>query len=175
MKHRNGIIRSVMKVPKKLYLAVAILIFIGGASTALALQPEAKPKKVEVQQVASTKPVEEIVPPVEVAQSPPAVVAQPVVQEEEPQETTQEKIKREVEALAVSIGLNDEAKWGKSLVSAQSFCMDRRITQGSGYDDNSSWQALLDVYMNGKQTDGGLTRMYYDGHGCAVKYFTTPN
>lgn len=48
-----------MKLPKKVYLITALLLFIGGGGTVLALQPEDTPKKVEVQQVSTVKADEE--------------------------------------------------------------------------------------------------------------------
>ena len=59
MKQRNGIINHIMRVPKKLYVAAALLLFAGGAGTVLALQPEEKPKQAIVQQVASVEPQEQ--------------------------------------------------------------------------------------------------------------------
>lgn len=43
-----------MKLPKRIYVVAAVLLFMGGAGTVLALQSNSTPKEVTIKQVAAT-------------------------------------------------------------------------------------------------------------------------
>lgn len=65
-----------MKIPKRLYIATAVILFVGGAGTALALQPATEPsKELAVRQVSAATSGKEADTPVNAAPE----VAQPVV------------------------------------------------------------------------------------------------
>lgn len=165
--------RKKVNLKKKLAMfGITAAVALAATGSAVALWPE---EKKAATSTAPTNSLSQQAPNVASEPEPQQTVQQ---QEEDPvvvEETTQERIKREVEELAASIGLNDTNKWGRDLVSAQSFCIDKKITESTGYDNDSGWRNLLDTYMDGKQTENGLTRMYYQGHHCAVSYFTVPN
>jgi len=75
-----------LRLPKKVYVAAAIVLFAAGGVTTYALIPESEPARVEVQQVASTQPEQEPLP----VQEQTAPVEEPVAEPEpEPVETVE--------------------------------------------------------------------------------------
>lgn len=158
MRDRSVIIRHVMKVPKKLYLAVALLIFAGGATTALAMQPAPeKPKTVEVQQVAAIEaqePVAEEKVAVVAESEPVEVVAEPEPKPEP--ESLKDEVARLVSASAASRELN---------VDYQVSCMDKLIMRMSGYENEAKARSALNSYTS---------KMYF-GTGCKIYYLANTN
>lgn len=157
MKYRNGIIRSVMKLPKKVYLAAAVLLFMGGAGTAVALYPESEPKKVVVEQVASQEPQEQPEQATEPVESPPAVV-ETVVEEEAP--VDQPKTVNELKAMA-TVWVNDNNKCdtfpdgGAGCPAKQGTCFDWAIEMRYG------WANVDETFVNNKLAElhGAYTGM----------------
>lgn len=160
MRDRSVIINRIMKVPKKFYLAVALLIFAGGAGTALAMQPAPeKPKTVEVQQVAAVEPVEESTEPVE---STPAVVEQQTIVEEEPPveppvETLQEEAERRTKDRAIKYGLNPDKQWQ---------CMNKDMMAFAETHSEAQIREIVDKLLVEQVTESrGLVLVYFD-HNC---------
>jgi len=79
MSSRNGIISSIMKVPLRIKLGVAALIFVAGVGTAVVAMPEPAPKKIAVEQTSTVSPEPVVASEsTEVAAETPAPVQTPV-------------------------------------------------------------------------------------------------
>lgn len=162
--------KQTMKTPKRIYLAIALLLFVGGAGTALALSSSPTPKKVGVTQTAAARPVveatnTEAVTEPTVTKTAPVVTPDPKPTPEE----NREKLHRLVTSTAQSRGLSDK------LVDVQWSCIDKVVSNeyNPGYADyDASLQAgvvriFLDPYVT---STGENVYRHYDNYGsCAVK------
>lgn len=165
-----------MKLHKKLLLVAASVLVLGagGTSVAFAMQPEEPKKVVETPQVASVETEAEVAPVVETPEPAPQPVVQPVAVETpaEPQETLKDEIKRRVEELAISRGLNDVSEYHQNQVPLQSYCMDMIISAGEGYENETWARAQADRYLVGKVTDDGKVRKMAFRSGCGIYTYT---
>lgn len=159
-----------MKISKRIYLAIATLVFIGGGGTVMALT-SGKPRTTEIKTVSTVVPSVDNLPRAKAGNDPtPATTMQsaqttsqaastitasnPVAQPTPDENKT--KLMQDVTDYATSRG------WSQSTTYAETTCFDRTITSSIGYESyddlvNPDKFPLLQSYLTGKFMFDGAT------------------
>lgn len=156
-----------MKLPKKVYLAAATLLFVGGAATAVILTQN-NPKDVTVKQTATVNhpkvdteatDTPESAPAKQVATTPAQNTdTQPVTTTTDPQQALKDEVAQKVRAKA--------AKDGVANVELQVYCVDKKLTDSGGYTSENI-QSLDSGYFNLATPQYPNAYAYFDS-GCKM-------
>ena len=129
-----------MKLPKRVYLGIAILLFLSGSVATLTLMPRSTTKTLEVKQTSASAPVAEGAPVAE------PQVTQPLVAPQNPvDEPTQEavsvptKSKQHFVDSALSGTYNPEEQWA---------CFDNIVKETIGYNTYEDAVERMDAIKN---------------------------